>query len=129
MSISEIWGSLLQGPGELRFFIQPVLALLLGIRDGRRDEKMGVPPYFLQLITGKGHRKQILSQGWKSITVSFLVAITLDSLLQIFALGIFRPLSALFAGVMLIALPYLLARGFANRLLSRRHRRMHGAYP
>lgn len=128
MSISEIWESLLQGPGQLRFVLQPIIALLLGIRDGRRDAQLGVPPYFLELLTGKGDRKQVLKQGWKSIMVSFIVAFAFDTALQIFVLQVYRPLSAVFAGVVLIALPYLLARGISNRLISRHHRRMRRAH-
>ena len=35
---------LITGPGTLRFVIQPVLAILLGIRDGRNDAKAGKTP-------------------------------------------------------------------------------------
>jgi tellurite resistance protein TehA-like permease len=129
MSIAEIWDSLLQGPGQLRFFIQPIVALVLGIRDGRLDARFGTPPYFLQLLTGKGRRKETFQKGWKAITIPFLVAFAFDALLQIFVLGVFRPLSAAFAGVVLIALPYLVSRGLTNRLMRRRQGRIRRAYP
>jgi hypothetical protein len=35
----------LSGPGAFRFVLQPLVAVLLGIRDGRADAKAGRPPY------------------------------------------------------------------------------------
>jgi hypothetical protein len=120
MSIAEIWDSLLRGSGQLRFFIQPIVALLLGIRDGRLDARLGTPPYFLELLVSTGRRIAIFRRGWKAITIPFVVAFTVDALLQVFMLGVLRPLSAVFAGLVLIALPYLVSRGLTNRLMRRR---------
>ena len=40
----------LTGPGRFRFVLQPVVAILLGIRDGLLDARAGRPPYLYNLL-------------------------------------------------------------------------------
>jgi hypothetical protein len=35
----------LSGAGRIRFLLQPTVAILLGFRDGRKDARMGLPPF------------------------------------------------------------------------------------
>ena len=55
--------ALLSGPGTFRFVIQPAIAILLGLRDGRNDAKSGRPPYFRGQLLDKGKRKESLKGG------------------------------------------------------------------
>jgi hypothetical protein len=38
------------GPGRLRFILQPMLAIFLGVRGGLADAKAGNPPYLFGLL-------------------------------------------------------------------------------
>jgi len=114
---------LLGGPAHFRYILQPVIAVALGVRDGRLDAKAGTPPYFLKLITSsRGQRREILRQGFNSITSPFLFAIALDMLVQFMILREVHLLAALLTGVILIALPYLVTRGLANKATTRKGR-------
>jgi hypothetical protein len=45
----DLWARLL-GPGRLRFILQPTAAILLGVRDGKRDARIGRPPFLSGLV-------------------------------------------------------------------------------
>ena len=44
------------GPMQLRFLLQPTMAILLGIRDGRKDAREGLPPFIWTMVTKAGSR-------------------------------------------------------------------------
>ena len=44
------------GRGTLRFFIQPALAVVLGIIHGLRDHRRGRAPYLIALVRARGRR-------------------------------------------------------------------------
>jgi hypothetical protein len=110
----------LQGPMSFRFLMQPLMALIFAIRDGRRDAREGQPPYFWGLFTEPEHRGDMLRSGWKSIGKVFIIAIILDFVFQYIVFRGFRPGGALIAGVILALVPYLLLRGPVNRLMRRK---------
>jgi hypothetical protein len=119
MDFGERLGEMLRGPLNFRFLIQPLLAIVLGIRDGRRDHHAGRPPYFLSLFTEQVDRKERLRAGAKAIASPFVLALVLDSVVQVLLWGRLRLWSALVVGALLVALPYLIARGLVNRGMSR----------
>src|SRR5919202_294509 len=53
----------LSGPGEFRFVWQPLVAVLLGVRDGMNDAKAGRPPYIWGLFFNAAERRAMLQQG------------------------------------------------------------------
>lgn len=116
----EELGEMLRGPGRLRFIIQPIVAIVLGIRDGRRDAAAGRPAYFISLLTGKMPRKQQLTAALRILWVPLTVAIVLDLILQYIILRSVHLWRGVAAGVILIALPYVMARGLSNRVRRRR---------
>jgi hypothetical protein len=120
MTFWETLQAMLGGPGHLRFIIQPLVALLLGLRDGRLDAEAGRPPYLLSVLRDKGHRRERLGQALRAVAKPLGVALTMDALLQYYVVGRIRPLMVLLVGSFLIALPYVLMRGLSNRLLRRR---------
>ena len=111
---------LISGPGTLRFFIQPTIAILLGIRDGRSDARSGRPPFLSSLLFRSGERKETLAQGWRAITVPFIIAVVFDSILQIYVFEVLRLQWALVVGVFLVGLPYSISRGILNRIIRSR---------
>src|SRR5512137_1024050 len=48
------------GSGRMRFILQPLLAILLGVRGGLNDAKTGNPPYLFGLLFAAGQRRELL---------------------------------------------------------------------
>lgn len=109
----------LDGPLHFRFFLQPAMAIFLAIRDGVRDAREGNPPFFWSLFTDPGGRRELIRDGWKSISKVFIIAILLDVVYQIIALRWFYPFETLLVAVLLALVPYILLRGPVNRLKKR----------
>lgn len=103
------------GPFHFRFIIQPLIAIILGIRDGRRDAILGRQPYVLNILMDKGNRKKNLRNGLKSIAKPLIVGIFLDAIIQVYLFNSLKLLGAVIVGIVAIGLPYALARGLLNR--------------
>ena len=108
---------LIAGPGTFRFVIQPVLAILLGVRDGRNDAKSGTPPFLQTLLFDSGKRAEALKGGLHAIALPLILAVALDSIFQIYIFGVWRLQWALVVGVGLVGIPYILSRGITNRII------------
>ena len=111
--------AMLSGPGRLRFLVQPLLAIALGIRDGRRDAAAGRPPYVLRVLLVNATRKEELMTGLQTLAKPLALAVVLDALVQFIIFRSVRLWHALLAGTILIALPYATARSLANRYVHR----------
>jgi hypothetical protein len=105
----------LTGPGRFRFIFQPLIATILGIGSGRADARAGRPPYLEGVLTDRGHRGELVREGFGAIVNLLLMGILLDSVFQWMILGQSYPGAALLVGPVLITAPYALARALANR--------------
>jgi hypothetical protein len=105
----------LTGPGRFRFVLQPLVALLLGIRDGMIDARAGRPPYLYNLLFYQGQRRELLRSSFDTVINLILMGILLDSIVQWLILGASYPGAALVIGPVLITIPYVLARALTNR--------------
>jgi len=114
--ISELFS----GPGTFRFVIQPIFAVLLGARDGRNDAKSVTPPYLHRLLFKSGDRTDSLKVGLRAIALPLIIAVALDSILQVYIFDVWRLQWALIVGLCLVGIPYVLARGITNRIMSAR---------
>ena len=121
----------LTGPMNFRFILQPLVAILLGIRDGRADAKNGTPPFLFLLFTEPENRRRNLVQAAKGLIVPIALGTVLDEISQylIFRdepgrLMIVHPLPALVVGTTVIGLPYVLARSLTCKLLTRNKNRV-----
>jgi hypothetical protein len=110
----------LHGPGRFRFILQPTVAILLGIRDGRKDARTGAVPFLWGLIFHKELRPQLLKHGLTAVRNIVAIAILLDLISQYLIFHSVRPGAALVLGPVLIGLPYSFARALANRASRRR---------
>ncbi len=106
-------------PLSFRFVVQPFLALLLGLRDGRRDAAQGLPPYALSLLTGRSRRKELLQQGLKTVALPLSVAVAMDGLVQWMVSQRILFWQAVVVGIALIGLPYVISRGLSQRIAAR----------
>jgi hypothetical protein len=107
----------LAGPGRFRFVIQPVLAMVLGIRGGLADARTGRPPYLYGLLMHRGLRRQLVRSGFESVANLVLMGILLDAVCQWLILGASYPGAALVVGPVLIGVPYAIARALSNRCM------------
>jgi len=110
----------LTGPLHFRFILQPVVASIFAIISGLRDAKAHKPPYFWALLTYPADRRAMIKDGWKSVGKVFLVALVLDIAYQVFVFRFVYSDEMLIVGFILTVAPYLILRGFTNRLASRR---------
>jgi hypothetical protein len=116
--------SLMGGKFQLRLVLQPTAAVLLGIRFGLVDAKQNKEPYLLGVFHAARHdRWPALKQGLRDAIVPLCLAFVLDSIVQRLLLGRVRPLAALMVGALLAFLPFVLARGAANRIWTHGHPR------
>jgi hypothetical protein len=104
------------GSGRLRFILQPVLAILLGVRGGRADARAGTPPFLYGLLFHAEHRRALLRSGAAAITTLLAMGIILDIVFQLVLYHAVHPGAALVVGPILICLPYALSRAVTNRL-------------
>ena len=66
------------GPGHLRFILQPMVAIVLGIRGGLADAKAGNPPFLFGLLFHTGRRKELLRSGTAAIRNLLALGIIMD---------------------------------------------------
>ena len=95
--ILDFWPPLwaqVRAPFSFRFVVQPLLAILLGLRDAKLDARAGSRPFLLSLLRGRLDRRERLKEGLRAIAVPFAVAILLDGVVQLLVDGWVRPLRA-----------------------------------
>jgi hypothetical protein len=117
--IDRLWreiGARPEGPLALRFYLQPIMATFLAIRDGLKDARSGREPYLWSAFFSSGHRKEILADGWKSAGKILLIAAGLDVIYQLIVLHGLRPIQTVLIAVALAIVPYILFRGPVNRI-------------
>ena len=128
MTFFEAIGADLSGRGifggsfQLRLILQPLAAILLGLRFGIRDAKQGRGPIGKQIAETKGGRGSVLAHAARDAIVPLVVALVLDSILQHMINGRIRPLAAVIVGGLLVFLPFLIVRGLTQRIWTRHHR-------
>jgi hypothetical protein len=109
----------LNGPFSLRLLLQPSMALMFAIRDGRKDALTGANPYLNSILFQSGQRRDTIKSAWASVGKVMIIAFILDGAFQ-FATG--RSISIIEAAGMaalLCAVPYTLMRGPAARIALR----------
>jgi hypothetical protein len=109
----------LDGPMHFRFFVQPLVAILLAVRAGSRDAREGRRPWAWKLVHVPEQRRHLLADGWKGIWRIFVIAVVLDVIYQLIAWRTLKPLGALLTATYLAVIPYVLVRGPVNRLVRR----------
>ncbi len=114
----------LHGPGRLRFILQPTVAIIVGVRDGVKDARVGNPPFLWGLLFHRGRRLGLVRSALVSVRDLVAVAILLDVAAQFLIFRMIHPGAALILGPVLIALPYASSRALTNRIASWRGRRL-----
>lgn len=120
------YADMIGGPGKLRFIVQPLIAIVFGLRAGRHDAETGMTPYFMRLLFGEERSRAVLVEGLREILMPLSLAIVMDAILSAALFHRVYPVSSVVIGVVLVVLPYMAVRGLSNRLF-RSHRRVRGA--
>lgn len=115
----DLWARL-SGTGRLRFILQPTTAVVLGIRDGKRDSRKGSPPFLLGLALRPMHRRDLWRSALASVRELVAISIILDVVSQILIFRRVHPGAALLLGPVLIGTPYSVSRAVTNRIVSGR---------
>ena len=110
----------LTGPMHVRFIVQPVMAIILGIRDGIRDAREGRTPFLQDVCTRPEGRARKLKEALVRLLIPLIVAIVLDAVVQYMLFQRVRVLGAVVVGTVIMGLPYSIARGITNRIASAR---------
>jgi hypothetical protein len=118
-----IWHEL-STAGRFRLFLQPSLAIVLGIRLGVADARAGHPPFLARLVRSPHERWRLVWESMGHAAAPLTLALVMDSIFQYLALGRIRILAALVVGILLVWLPFSSVRGLANRAWTHRRRRM-----
>ena len=106
------------GPMWFRFILQPMVAIIVGIRDGMHDAQAGRPPLIWRLIfhpEGRGRDvKRTVESLWKPV----VIATILDAIAQYLMFRAVYLGAAILVGTCIMAVPYFLARACAYRVAS-----------
>ncbi|MDB6023676.1 MAG: hypothetical protein JWQ04_3533 [Pedosphaera sp.] len=116
--ISHLAGRI-EGPLSYRIVIQPLVAAVLAVRAGLRDARAGRPAHGWAIITGSANRGELLRESWKDVSKLFIVAVIIDLIYEIIALGRIYPGQSLVVAATLALIPYMLIRGPVNRVARR----------
>lgn len=111
----------LSGAGKFRLFLQPLMAIFLGVRIGLADARGGKLPFFARLVHGHGQRWSILGHSLVRAWLPLALALLMDGIFQFLTLGRVRVLAAVVVGILLVWLPFSIARSVSNRISRRRH--------
>jgi hypothetical protein len=106
---------------HFRFILQPLMAIALGLRDGRLDAKAGTSPFVIDVLFGSENRREYIVSALKNLAMPVALGTVLDAVSQYQIFEHVRPLGALLVGFGILGVPYVLARGLTNRLTAVRH--------
>lgn len=109
----------LSGKGQFRLILQPLAAVILGIRLGIADANAGKPPFLNRLIMHRHQRWTIFKESLSDAVFPLVVALVMDGILQHITFGRIRPLAALLVGALLVWLPFVFTRAVTNRIWRR----------
>ncbi len=108
------------GPMGFRFILQPMTAVILGIRDGIADAKAGKPPFIAGLFFEAKSRKQLFLSACRSLFVPVIFGSIVDAAAQWMLFNRVRPGAAIFVGIFIMVVPYSFARGWTNRIIRKK---------
>lgn len=112
----------LDGPMHFRFIVQPLVAMLLGIRAGVRDARAGEPPFLWTVARVPERRRERVLGGLRDLSSVLLLAAVLDAAYQLVVHRGIYVFELLFTVAVLALVPYALVRGPAGRLVAWKQR-------
>src|SRR3954471_12601954 len=71
------------GPLNLRFILQPTIALAMALRAGIKDARASRPAYLWAMLINPSDRGNLISNGFKDMRITFCISAILDVIYQI----------------------------------------------
>jgi hypothetical protein len=124
-TFQRVWHDLVERPDEpmrFRFILQPLMAAIAAIRDGREDARTGRSPYFWTMLHKPQERVARLREGLNATARIILLGLAMDTIYQVLVLKTFYPNEALLIALLLAFVPYLIIRGLVVRVARSRTR-------
>jgi hypothetical protein len=118
-AIGRGWDNFLarpSGPLNIRFLIQPTVAIVMAVRAGIEDARLARPAFLWTALTDPRQRWRSVQSGWRDVRNVFLIAAALDAIYQFIVQQFIYPLELLFTSALLAVVPYCVLRGPANRV-------------
>jgi hypothetical protein len=84
------------------------------------DAKAGEPPFILDLIANEENRKEKLSSLLTSLSKTVMIAVLLDVIAQYLIFDQVRITSAVIIAIIILVVPYSIARAVTNRIVIKR---------
>jgi hypothetical protein len=110
------------GPMTFRFILQPAMAAIAAIKDGRKDAQLGRSPYFWTMLRQRGERIGRLNDGLNATARIILLGLVMDAVYQLYVLDRFYPVEAVIIALVLAFVPYVILRGIVLRIALRLRR-------
>ena len=107
---------------RFRFFLQPLMAAIAAIHDGRADARAGRSPYFVTVLRSPQERVGRLREGLNATARVILLGMAMDVIYQFLVFKTFYPDQALVVALLLAFVPYLIIRGLVLRVARSRIR-------
>jgi hypothetical protein len=117
-TFARFWNDLVDrpdGPMRFRFILQPVMATIAAVRDGREDARLGRAPFLETLLRDPTRRVRRLNEALNTTARIIILGLVMDVVYQSLVLKTFYPNEALVVALLLAFLPYLIIRGLATR--------------
>ena len=104
------------GPMRFRFILQPVMAAIAAIRDGRADAVAGRSPFLWTILRKPEERLTRLREALNATARIILLGVVMDIIYQTLVLKTFYPAEAAVIALILAFLPYVIIRGLVLRV-------------
>jgi hypothetical protein len=124
-ALRRFWRDLVERPDEpmsFRFLLQPLMAAIAAIHDGREDARAGRSAYFMTVLRNRQERVGRLREGLNATARIILLGLAMDVIYQLLVLKTFYPNEALVVALLLAFVPYLIIRGLVLRVAGSRIR-------
>jgi hypothetical protein len=117
-TVHRLWRNVLDRPTGrfwFRFILQPIMATISAIHDGREDARTGRSPYFMTMLRNPQKRLGRLREGLNATARIILLGLAMDSIYQVLVLKMFYPNEAVIVALLLAFAPYVIIRGLVAR--------------
>ena len=118
-AVEQVWHDLIErpdGPMRFRFVLQPLMAAIAAIRDGRKDTRSGRSPYVAAMLGNPRERAGLLRQGLNATARIIALGLMMDVIYQAIVFKTFYPDQALVVALMLAFVPYVIVRDVTVRV-------------
>lgn len=103
------------GAGGMRFLLQPLVAIVVGVLLGRHDSHEGRKAFWHEVRSRKEGEHPLLL-GLKRVVVPFCLALVLSLVFQFINMKHVRLVNAVVAAIVLVAVPYVFSRHLSARV-------------